>query len=228
LQRGGRHSLMLDRYCTHLVTTSDSSDKYLFALKEGICCVLPAWLEACFGVGVCVDEKPYLLKPQGGGAIQNLARSGSIQVRATDTSARQAAAAVWDGNTQQQQRQLQQQKQQTTDPSVRRDFDAANHADGGASSDPAQSQLAFDDARALASDLPAAPMYNDLDWDDATPTFLDSCRVWLVGCTPAERQEALLVLRRGAGKRFADPVEDLTHVVVGGAISGAEAAEVSE
>lgn len=62
----------------------------------------------------------------------------------------------------------------------------------------------------------AAVLEAQLDWDDATPTFLDSVQLRLLGCSAAESREALGLVRQGAAKRFADWNDGLHHLVVGG------------
>lgn len=68
-----------------------------------------------------------------------------------------------------------------------------------------------------------ALVWNDLDWDDKIPPFLDACYIWAVGCTPSESFELIKCARQGAAKRFLEPVPELTHIIVGSELSSLDA-----
>jgi hypothetical protein len=61
---------------------------------------------------------------------------------------------------------------------------------------------------------PQQQLDEQLDWDDGIPPFLDAVRLRLVGCSQAEAQEGLQLVRHSAAKRFSDWRSDINHVVV--------------
>lgn len=77
-------------------------------------------------------------------------------------------------------------------------------------------------AQQAAAAAHQAVLEAQLEWDDDTPTFLDAVRLRLLGCSPAEGQEALDLVRRSAAKRFADWRDDLHYVVVSERECGSE------
>jgi topoisomerase (DNA) II binding protein 1 len=84
--QGGRHSPVLDHRCTHLVTSSTQSDKFIYAqLHDSIRTITPAWFEESLSVGRYIDPAKYLItKPvssQHHSQQQNshLAKQASLQ-----------------------------------------------------------------------------------------------------------------------------------------------------
>ena len=59
--QGGKHSLSLDRQCTHLVTDSTESQKFIYAQHHGIICVTPSWVEDSLGAGRCLEPAKYII-----------------------------------------------------------------------------------------------------------------------------------------------------------------------
>ena len=57
----GKHSGALDRTCSHLVTITTDSPKYVFAIQEKISVVSTEWLTDSIKLGFCQDEKKYML-----------------------------------------------------------------------------------------------------------------------------------------------------------------------
>jgi len=82
---GGRHSPVLDRTCTHLVTDSTHSDKFLYAQLHGIYTITPAWIEESLSAGRCIDPAKYLItkalpsQPHSQQQNSHLARQVSLQ-----------------------------------------------------------------------------------------------------------------------------------------------------
>lgn len=58
-ESGGTHSASLTKHCTHLVSTSTSSEKYVFAQKHGIVCASAQWLTESIRGGWCRDSALY-------------------------------------------------------------------------------------------------------------------------------------------------------------------------
>lgn len=67
---------------------------------------------------------------------------------------------------------------------------------------------------------------SDLEWPDDAPAFLDSVRVFLSGCTPAETRRCLRALRRGGGRRAQLLTAEASHVVVGSGVYPEVAREI--
>lgn len=61
-KHGGAHSPSLNKHCTHLISTSRTSEKYLFAQKQGIVCVNVQWLVEGIKSGWCRDAAAYPVK----------------------------------------------------------------------------------------------------------------------------------------------------------------------
>lgn len=61
-KNGGSHSPSLTKHCTHLVSTSKTSEKYVFAQKQGIICASVEWLVESIKGGWCRDASSYPVK----------------------------------------------------------------------------------------------------------------------------------------------------------------------
>jgi len=61
-KNGGTHSPSLTKHCTHLVSSSKSSEKYVFAEKQGIVCASVEWLLESIRGGWCKDTSSYPVK----------------------------------------------------------------------------------------------------------------------------------------------------------------------
>ena len=63
-RNGGAHSPSLTKFCTHLVSTDRTTQKYMFAVKHGIVCCSVEWLEESTNGKVkwCRDATKYHVK----------------------------------------------------------------------------------------------------------------------------------------------------------------------
>jgi hypothetical protein len=206
-RHGGAHSPALSVACTHLVTSSVDSDKFRFAARAPeIRCVAPAWLEESAAAGWCQDERAYPVP--GATAAAPLQRAGSLLREASRPLADDGAEPA------------------RAEASTGRQPSASLAPDPSRSS--AEQAADFRGAAPVAA-VPstAAPAWDDLAGDDAAPPFLENCWVWVLGCSAPEAFEALKLLRSGGAKRFVEPREGLTHVVVGSRLSALEADELA-
>lgn len=73
-KNGGTHSPSLTKHCTHLISTSKTSEKYVFAQKQGIACANAEWLVESIKGGWCRDTTPYPVKDSLPGDKSSLER----------------------------------------------------------------------------------------------------------------------------------------------------------
>ena len=73
-KNGGTHSPSLTRHCTHLVSSSKTSEKYVFAEKQGIVCASVEWLVESIKGGWCRDVSLYPVKDEIPGEKLTVAR----------------------------------------------------------------------------------------------------------------------------------------------------------
>ncbi|KAL4440616.1 hypothetical protein ABPG75_003617 [Micractinium tetrahymenae] len=242
---GGAHSPALDKKCTHLVTTSTSSEKYKFASRENIPVVTTKWVEDSERAGWCLDEAAYGLADTGGEGAGQTGGAAPLPPPAAPPAAAPTAAALT----------LMDEATNLGEPlgmACVPPSCAAPTAGEPAARPPSRLQRAGSamppeqcaDALALQAQTAAAQqaaaaarqvaqqaaahqaaLEAQLEWDDETSTFLDAVRLRLLGCSPAESQEALALVRQGAAKRFADWRDDLHYIVVGSDLTAAEAAD---
>ncbi|KAL4420056.1 hypothetical protein ABPG77_007495 [Micractinium sp. CCAP 211/92] len=233
---GGVHSPALDRRCTHLVTSSTESEKYRFALRENIPVVTSQWIHDSEQAGWCQEEAAYAL-PNTGGEGGAQAGGGLLPPppAAPPVAPPPAAVSLMDEAT-----RLAEPLAAANGPPSRaapaageaapRPPSRLQRAGSSLQPEPSATDLAVQALVPLGAQQAAAAAHQaaleaQLEWDDDTPTFLDAVRLRLLGCSPAEGQEALDLVRRGAAKRFADWRDDLHYVVVGSDLTAGEAAE---
>lgn len=212
--QGARHSLSLDRRCTHLVTDSTQSEKFLFAQLHGITCVTPEWVGDSLEAGRCMDPAKYLVTQQTISQQQRQSQltkqtSLSRHVERDDGDGTVSAIACdqiskGDGSF----RSVKDDPSMLPDPST-------NSLQRLASGDVALPPP-LKEPNPFATTPAAAVPWATLECDDDAPMFLESCFIWVVGCTPAEEQETLELCAKGGAKRFLELHPVLTtHVVVG-------------
>jgi hypothetical protein len=250
---GGRHSPSLSKHCTHLLTQSTKSDKYSFAKNHGIPCLHPSWLEDSVAAGWCQDERRYIVAT----VTEELDGFTSAQVTGTTgrpcttstrdlddddrTAGELSAAHVGQVRVAPQSNHHQQQEQQQAplagvqrkDASCRDNTESKTTPCHSPSSNRHNIDNPTDQGATRNYSNDAAPcswddVAEELDQDDG-PLPLESCYIWVVGCTGAQMLEALKLCRCGGAKRFIDPHPRLlTHIVVGSNISVEEARNASD
>jgi hypothetical protein len=252
---GGRHSPVLDRTCTHLVTDSTQSDKFIYAQLNGIYTITPAWIEESLSAGRCLDPTKYLItKPVGSQhhsqqQTSHLIRQASLQ--RTGQRGEGAAAGAGgsgltgdvtenglDSNTMTAKEQGGKvdgsRRSGSEEPSLRKvAVDTTTAARGEKSSSRLGTTAGAGvggEADVPISATPATgvtPTWTTLDHEDDAPLFLDSCFIWVTCCSAAEEQETLVLCAHGGAKRFLEPHPTLTtHIVVGSNLTGENAQTV--
>jgi hypothetical protein len=199
-------------------------------------CITPQWLADSIAHGWCQDERPYSVDPENPGhplSLTNLSNRATLpEATATATlpgSNKPAFEVSFAANA-----SLAARGSQGT---------SGSGEAGGAAPTESERLVSRPDSATAFTELPVggaqhgaglappeAPQFvwDDLDWDDGIPPFLDACRVWSVGCLPAETFEVIKGTRQGAAKRFIEPVFGLTHIIVGSDLSPAEAADLAK
>jgi twin BRCT domain len=79
--QGGRHSPVLDRSCTHLVTESTQSDKFIYAQLHGIYTITPSWIEESLAAGRCMEPTRFLITKPVGTSQHHSQQQNSLLVR---------------------------------------------------------------------------------------------------------------------------------------------------
>lgn len=219
-KNGGKHSPSLSIECTHLVTVSKTSDKYVFAQKHRMACLLPKWIEDCVSAGMCLQEQGYDISDA----------SNSSRRQRTDTS----------------QSLLQPEHAKLDEQSTHRHQQENVSLNGSASKslplDPeipkSTTRSTAGDERtglALVSDVSqqfsgAQPLvWATADCEDSGALFLDSCVIWPVGCTDQECIEIKKLCSESGAKTFWNTPHPtlITHILVGSQLSGSDAESVS-
>ncbi|KAH7624662.1 putative DNA topoisomerase 2-binding protein 1 [Nannochloris sp. 'desiccata'] len=252
--QGGRHSPVLDRSCTHLVTDSTHSDKFIYAQLHGIYTITPAWIEESLSAGRCIDPAKYLIsKPvssQHHSQQQNshlarqasLQRTGGGQQLDRDRDAAGPGSGLTgdltddtlDNNNNKEQLKVDVPGRRCSEePSLRGGgVDTTGRRAAGFENNKPSSRLANTaaaaageiDAAIAATPATGAAAWTTLDHEDDTPLFLDSCFVWVTCCTTAEDQESLVLCAKGGAKRFLEPHPTLTTHVIVGSNSTGDSA----
>lgn len=151
-------------------------------MLHNIICVTPQWLVDSITQGWCQDEKQYLVDPDNAGIPQQIPKAGSkensVLVPEATATTNQPHSAAMNGGSMGNKALVPAEDSNAEGPAVDKkslNIDVVS-VDGRASQQqPAEEEFHFD----------------DLNWDDSIPPFLDACSIWAVGCSPSELREVM-------------------------------------
>ena len=224
-RNGGAHSPSLTKFCTHLVSTDRTTQKYMFAVKHGIVCCSVEWLEESTNGKVkwCRDATKYHVKDKEMSLV--IARADTcdadtfagVSKRERENAANATNITNATGNTnvcdditeitggvRKRVAEKKKEKGAVEERGRRRGNDAGDDADG---KDAAAKARDSGDGEELHSD-------GSLEANDAS--FLKDCGIWHVGLSSAELKELVsLCCKSGATRvRYSHPTL-VTHIVRG-------------
>ena len=246
-RQGAGHSPTLDRRCSHLVTDSTQSEKYLFAQVNRIICVTPAWVVDSLEAGRCMDPLDYLLTTQKPSQQQHHSHltkqtslSRHLEREESDLLTRGggggAVSGMGDDHIQNKDEKSghmhttggnEDQRSKLSDPSTSMGaFQRAGSIDAPTQRQPAHAQA---QANPLATTPAVAVPWATLECDDDPPIYLDSCFISLVGCTDSEEHETLVLCAKSGAKRCLQIHPVLTtHIIVGSCLDDPKLDEARE
>jgi hypothetical protein len=186
-QNGGTHSPSLTKFCTHLVSTDRTTQKYTFAMKHGIvCCSLDWLLESTGRVKWCRDATKYHVKDKEMSLVIST-RADTCDAHPNDTDATAAAPC-----------------KACDEPT---DDEACRHVDTTLANPPVCEQSGRQDDGRPGDAAQAA---------EANGLFLRDCGIWHVGLSPNELKELVSICCKSGATRlgFWHPTM-VTHILRG-------------
>lgn len=236
--RGAKHSPMLSKACSHLVTVTTDSDKFRFAQEQKIPCVLPAWLEESIEAGWCLEEKRYAID-KGSALLLN-----DTSIHQTTISGRERDVLASVGRDGMACRDISTTIHPTEKPSSKGTQNSFLHVEGN--EDTVLEHNFSDKSKFEVSDERTSPKHDghkeadvpntkdtvhslnesDLscDEEDFDGTLsLETCYIWCVGVSESELLEVMKLCRASGAKRFEELHPDLTtHILFGSSTGAAE------